>query len=430
MAGFRAHLASDPAPGDPASGDPASGDPGGGIAILGAGLAGLSLALRLVEAGVAAPITLVEPRKAYGDDRTWGFWEVEAHPFAQLVAERWRAWRVTTPAGGCLRAGSVPYVRLPAGRVYAEALQQLGRADNVTFRWGAWVTGVDGGRVQLADGTSLRAGVIYDGRPPAPADVAAAGRGPRLLQQFLGQRVRTQRPTFTPGVADLMDFRVSQRHGIAFLYVLPSGPCEALVEATVFAEQPVGAQALERLLAEGLAARCAEAGTRVVEVLGREQGAIPMVPGLGRVRPGAVAGAPGTIPIGTRAGAPRGSTGYAYLPIQRHVAALAADAAAGRPRARAMRGPGTDWLDRVFLSRLVRAPEQAPALLARLFDRVPPDRLVRFLMERGGPIDHVAVMSALPTAPLLHDALTVGLPRLGSRARPAAVQAGALSQRA
>jgi len=24
-----------------------------------------------------------------------------------------------------------------------------------------------------------------------------------------------------------MDFRLSQRHGIAFLYVLPSGPCEA-----------------------------------------------------------------------------------------------------------------------------------------------------------------------------------------------------------
>ncbi len=391
-----------------------SGDPADGIAILGAGLAGLSLAVRLVEAGIEAPITLIEPRTRYTDDRTWGFWETEAHPFDHLVAERWPAWRVTTPAAQHLQAAEVPYVRLPAGRVYAEARACLGRSCNVSIRHGARVSGVDGGTVQLADGTRLRAGVIYDGRPPDPATIAA-GPGPRLLQQFVGQRVRTDRPAFTPGVADLMDFRLSQRHGIAFLYVLPSGPCEALVEATVFAGRPVGCDALEALLAEGLARQCAEAGAHVSTVVAREQGAIPMVPGLGRAR-GASAAA---IPIGTRAGAPRGSTGYAYLPIQRHVAALARDAAAGRPRARAMRGAGTDWLDRVFLSRLVRAPEAGPDLLARLFDRVPPARLVRFLMERGRPRDHLAVMTALPTVPLLREALAVSLPHPRMPATPA-----------
>lgn len=201
--------------------------------------------------------------------------------------------------------------------------------------------------------------------------------------------MRTNALTFEPDAVELMDFRLSQRHGIAFLYVLPSAPCEALVEATVFAARPIGAAALDGLLADGLAARCAAAGSRVTRVLGRERGAIP---------------------IGTRAGAPRGATGYAYLAIQRHVAALARDAAAGRPRPRAIRRAGTDWLDRVFLARLLRAPEAGPDLLARLFDQVPAERLVRFLMERGGPIDHLAVMSALPTLPLLRAALAVGLP--------------------
>ncbi|MDZ7713394.1 MAG: lycopene cyclase family protein [Rhodovibrio sp.] len=282
-----------------------SGDPADGIAILGAGLAGLSLALRLVEAGVDAPITLLEPRTAYACDRTWGFWETEPHPFAHLVAERWPAWRVTTAAAQHVRAGTVPYVRLPAGRVYVDAMERLARASNVSVRHGARVTGVDGDRVQLADGTTLRAGVIYDGRPPAPAALAA-GPGPRLLQQFVGQRVRTDRPAFTPGVADLMDFRLSQRHGIAFLYVLPSGPCEALVEATVFAGRPVGWDALEGLLADGLARRSAAAGARVSAVVAEERGAIPMVPGLGRGR----AAPCGPIPIGTRAGrrAPRPAT--------------------------------------------------------------------------------------------------------------------------
>ncbi|WP_200342045.1 lycopene cyclase family protein [Rhodovibrio sodomensis] len=400
------------------SADPAgrpSGSPGDGIAILGAGLAGLSLAVRLVEAGVRAPITLLEPRTGYGDDRTWGFWETEPHPFAHLVAERWPAWRVRTPAAAHIRRGSVPYVRLPAAAVYRDALARLDRAGNVVRRMGVRVTGVAGAQVALDTGERLHAGVIYDGRPPEATQIASGhGRGPRLLQQFVGRRVRTGRPAFEPGVADLMDFRVSQRHGIAFLYVLPSGPCEALVEATVFAGQPVGAEVLDRLLAEGLAARCRAADTQVTEVLGTERGAIPMVPGLGRTP----ARAGGTIAIGTRAGAPRGATGYAYLPIQRHVAVLAADAAAGRPRGRGMRGAGTDWLDQVFLRRLLRAPDAGPALLARLFDRVPADRLVRFLMERGGVRDHLAVMSALPTLPLLREALAASAPHR-SRLRPA-----------
>jgi lycopene beta-cyclase len=419
---------------------PGSGDAADGIAILGAGLAGLSLGLRLVEAGVDAPITLIEPRTAYADDRTWGFWETEPHPFAHLVAERWHAWRVSTPRAHYLRAGATPYVRLPADSVYADACARLAAARNVTWRTGVRVVRLDAGGIRLDDGDRLRAGVIYDGRPPdgpaldGPAldgwalDRAGAGRGPRLLQQFVGRRVCTDRPVFAPGVADLMDFRVSQQHGIAFLYVLPTRACEALVEATVFAARPVDAAALDRLLDDGLAARCAAAGARVTDVLGRERGAIPMVPGLGR----AGTAAAGTIPIGTRAGAPRGSTGYAYLPIQRHSAALAADAAAGRPRPRAIRGAATDWLDRVFLSRLVRAPEDGPALLACLFDRVPPDRLVRFLMERGGACDYLSVMAALPALPLLRAALAVTLPTGGDTGwhRRAPVGGGAVpSQR-
>jgi lycopene beta-cyclase len=382
--------------------------PAGGIAILGAGLAGLSLAVQLVERGVRAPITLVEPRTAYADDRTWGFWETEAHPFSPLIAERWHAWRVAAGGREIVRGAGVPYARLPAAALYADARARLAGAANVRLLTGTRVTGLDGGRV-LTDRGPLDGAVVYDGRPPEADRIV---RGPRLLQQFVGRRVTTDRPVFEPGVADLMDFRVSQRHGIAFLYVLPSGPREALVEATVFAGEPVSDAVLDGLLADGLAAR---AGGARVAVLGEERGEIPMAPGLG-----ALAGDDGrAIPIGTRAGAPRGSTGYAFLPVQRHVRQLADDLAAGRPRARAMRGTGTDWLDRVFLTQLLRDPAGGPALLARLFDRVPPARLVRFLMEQGGPLDHLAVMTALPTAPLLRSALLVGWRRAAALSAPA-----------
>jgi lycopene beta-cyclase len=232
--------------------------------------------------------------------------------------------------------------------------------------------------------------------------------GPRLLQQFVGRRIRTDRDSFDTRACTLMDFRLPQDDGIAFLYVLPHGPREALVEATVFAAQRVPAGRLDRLLDDAIAERIDAA----VETLGAEHGAIPMVPNLGEDSP-----TPGVIPIGTRAGAPRGSTGYAFLPIQRHARALADRLARGDPGPVPMRGRLTDWLDRVFLTRLIARPQAAPADFGRLFGRVRADRLVRFLMERGGAADHLAVMAALPTGAFLRHAAAVSLPR-ALRPRP------------
>ena len=368
------------------------------IAVLGGGLAGLSLVLQLLDRGVDARITIVEPRRTYTDDRTWCFWDTDDHPFRHLIADRWPVWHVhdRTAAYAC-GGGAYAYARLSSGEVYAYALDRIARAPNVRLWRGTRVQALAGRRVQTDAGT-LDADVVYDGRPPRLPETAD---GPRLLQQFVGRRVRTDRDVFDASACTLMDFRLPQDDGIAFLYVLPHGPREALVEATVFAAQRVPAGRLDAMLDDALAERF-DAG---VETLGEERGAIPMVPNLGERAP-----APGVIPIGTRAGAPRGSTGYAFLPIQRHSRALAQRLARGDPGPVAMRGRLTDWLDRVFLARLIDRPDAAPGDFGRLFQRVPADRLVRFLMEAGGPVDHLRVMAALPTGAFLRHAAAVSLP--------------------
>ena len=375
------------------------------IAVLGGGLAGLSLVLQLLERGVTARITIVEPRPSYTDDRTWCFWDTEDHPFRHLIADRWFSWQVhdRTTRHDC-GDGTYAYARLSSGDVYAYALDRIARAPNVRLWSGTRVQTLTGRRVHTDAGT-LEADLVYDGRPPRLPETAA---GPRLLQQFVGRRIRADRDIFDPATCTLMDFQLPQDDGIAFLYVLPHSPREALVEATVFAGQRIPAGRLDGMLDDALAARIDAA----VETLGEERGAIPMVPNLGEASP-----APGVIPIGTRAGAPRGSTGYAFLPIQRHSRALADRVARGDPGPVAMRGRLTDWLDRVFLARLLARPDAAPADFGRLFARVPAPRLVRFLMERGGAIDHLRVMAALPTGAFLRHAAAVSLP-VALRPRP------------
>jgi len=416
------------------------------VVIAGGGLAGLSLAVALLDRDPSARVSVLEPRTAYADDRTWCFWDVEPHPFRELIAQRWRSWRVATAAGEAVAEdGRVPYARVRGGDVYARARERIAAAPNAELRLGVTVRRVAGDHVETETGEMIGAEVVCDGRPP-DADALRAPGEPFLWQVFAGARVQARPGTFAPGTVDLMDFRVPQVGEIRFRYVLPADDASAFVELTAFTPALPEPGALEGALGDAIAAIAGGGAT----IGAREQGAIPMT-----TAPAPAPAAPGVIPIGTRAGAPRPSTGYAFLPIQRHAARLAerilADAAAPlatsamrrrrislRASSRSisfvfghdsepgsfarlrralacrpgrsdlimpMRGPGIRCLDRIFLNRLLAEPQAAPELFRRLAAGVPGDALARFLMERARPADVVRVMAALPVGAFAREAV-------------------------
>jgi lycopene beta-cyclase len=208
--------------------------------------------------------------------------------------------------------------------------------------------------------------------------------------------VRLGAAPFDPSAVELMDFRVPQGDGLHFLYILPSGPEEAMVEATWFLPQPLpSAQIAARLDAE--IARLAAGQS--VEAIGQEAGCLPMT--TARLPPPDL---PGMIPIGMRAGALRPATGYGFMAIQRHSAALADRLVRGDARPVPAHRPSTMLLDEVFLRFLQRRPEAAPALFLRMFQRCPAERLVRFLSETASSGDLLAAIAALPARPMLREA--------------------------
>ena len=381
------------------------------ILILGGGLAGLSLAVQLVRQGVVRPITILEPRTAYTDDRTWCFWDTDDHPFRDAVAHHWWQWRVT-PADGApitCRTQRYPYCRLPAGAFYETALRMLRDAANVTIIRGVTVRDLwsesGGWLTAVTDDGPYRAPLVFDGRPPGPGTWPLNGH-PFMWQDFMGWRVQARAGTFDPATPDLMDFRSTPSEEIRFLYVLPLSDHEALLESTVFTTAPAGHETHQAHLRAALHARCGQP----TAIAATEQGRIPMT-----TAPPPRPPWPNIVPIGTGAGAPRASTGYAFLAIQRHAAKLAARVAADRPGAVPMRAAHIDVLDRIFLTRLKRDPGGAPDLFGRMFGRVPTDRMVRFLTETGGLVDHAAVIGTLPTLPFLRAAAAAYPP---PRARP------------
>jgi len=385
------------------------------IAILGAGLAGLSLAVRLAAPRFAGlRVLVVEPRTEYCRDRTWSGWALRPHPFAEAVTCRWDRWSVvSTSREAVLAAPGLRYETIQADTFYRLALNMIRAAPHIELRLGVHADagdGEDAATLRLPDQT-VCASFAFDTRPPP-----GIGRH-GLTQGFLGQEIRTDRPAFDPGVATLMDFRCPQPGGgpagaAHFTYVLPSSPTQALVEDTWFS--PPGFQPPDHrgALRAYMAARY---GVNRYDVLFEEQGALPMDP-VFQPRPGRR-----LLPLGTAGGATRPSTGYAFSAIQARCDEIVADLDAGRhPRPARPRPGAIRMMDRVLLHLLERHPHLAPHVFTTLFARCPPASLVRFMNDAAGPADLVAVAAAIPFLPTVGAALRLAAGGM-EWPRPAAV---------
>jgi len=362
--------------------------------ILGAGLAGLSVARALVRECPGAPIVLVDRRTAWTRDRTWCFWAVPGlGDAAARATASWSAWQVVGPDGRVARQRSDchPYLHLPADRFYEAALAELARAPQVSFATGVRVLGVTpargGVRVETTAG-ELHAALAVD---------AMGARGPllrgrpdgavELRQRFVGLEVETERPVFDPATATLMDFRLADGPGVRFAYVLPFSRTRALVEDTSMGGPVVDELARRRAIARYLEEIL---GAGAVAVRRTERGTLPMT-----TFAFPVARSSALVAAGEAAGAARPSSGYAFVRTQRHAAALARALARGGPIPSPAGPPRRRRLDALFLRALEASPGAAPEWFAALASRSPGDVFARFMADASTPADEARVVAAV-----------------------------------
>lgn len=367
------------------------------VIIAGAGLSGLSLAVALLDAGLPddARIVLLDPRDTLsGADRTWCFFDLVPHAFESAITHRWSRWRVRNDDHEVLRsAPGIAYCRIPGERFYDAALERIADAGRrVEILRGVTVENLAsrGEHVDVhTDAGVLRARLAMDSRPPALTHPNEDGKDVHLLQHFRGRVVRSAEPVFEVDTATLMDFDVSQQYGIHFVYVLPFDAHTALVESTFFTERlledSVYATAIETWLAR-------EHPGVSFQTISHESGVIPMT-----TKPFDASPSPRVVRIGTAGGHVKPSSGYAFLAVQRFVREFAprvvsALRAGGSAEPPAARSPRTTALDTIFLSYLRSCPDRAPDTFYRLFERVPPAVLARFLSDSGTLADDITVM--------------------------------------
>lgn len=375
--------------------------------IAGGGLSGLSLAAHLARLGWGdRSVLVVDDERARPSAVSWGYWSARPVLLEAAVARRYDQVRVH--ASGVSR-------RLPLRRYRYHLVR---RADlravvgsmvdccpGFELRSGRveHIDGGDGGATVTVDGETLDASWVFDS-VTAPEDATPVD----AQLAFTGWQVRADRPVFDPVTPVLFDFRTPQAGGSRFVYVLPDGPDQALVELTEFVPRtiapPSGARrrdAVARYLDEVL-------GLADYEVLRTESAVLPLRVHPVQRRHGRV------LPIGAAAGLIKASTGYGFPRIQRDSAAIARSLVRyGHPFATA---PVRRWyrlLDALLLDVLAGDPAQLELAFARLFAANPADRVLRFLDEASRLDEDLRLMASLPPAPYLRALAR----RVGSRRR-------------
>lgn len=358
----------------------------GHLAIIGGGAAGLSLCRVLAEDAGGLAITLIEQQRQR-QEHSWGFWRHDAAEDAFAMARaHWQRWSIITPEGRAdQHAVDHPYACLES-KAWLGDCRQRASAAGVRFKTGSVTAALqqgDGFKLETNTG-SLEADIVLDSRHGQVPDGT-------LLQHFIGWEVEAEHDCFDPALATLMDFRCDQSRGIHFLYVLPFSKRRALVESTLFSpavvENGYYETAIDRYCRETL-------GSGDYMVLRREQGVIPM--GFPAPADARLTG------LGGNGGAIRPSSGYAFVFIQKQVAAVARALRAGQMPSETCPHQSADlWMDRVFLKVLKARPRLAPRLFLRMARALSGDDMARFLSGEADWGLRFKVIWAMPKLPFL-----------------------------
>ncbi len=363
------------------------------VVVVGAGAAGLALACLLGEQGTS-DVVLVEapPGPVRSPERTWCSWQVGPTGWEEAVSARWTRISVHAHDGRARTYDLAPLdYTMVRSRDY-ERVMSARLARTAVRRVEATVAEITSGGV--VEGADVTGRWVFDTRPAAPA---RAGRV-ALLQHFRGWFVRTEQDRFDPSVAGLMDFRTEQPPGgVAFGYVLPTSPREALVEHTLFSREAWPTEAYESALNEW--ALRLELGP--FEVLDVEQGAIPMTDAPFPRRVGER-----VFRLGAAGGATRPSTGYTFSAAQRQARGVADALREGRdPEPPAAYSRRHLAMDALMLRALDGGVLDGAGFFAGLFEKQPTERVLRFLDGSTTLREDLAVMGSAPKAAMLRAAL-------------------------
>jgi len=363
--------------------------------IAGMGAAGLSLAFYMAQSPLLKrkKVLLIDKNPKVQNDRTWCFWQEGTSPYEAILYKKWQ--KVTIANATWQKNIAIePYsYKMLRGIDFYTYTQKIIR-DNTIFEWltdevHSFEVGEKSVRVHTQKHI-FEADYVFDGLWEQQ-NVPAKRKGYHyFLQHFKGWVIQTDTPVFDAQSMTYMDFRVPQEKGeVRFAYVLPFSEQEALVEYTLFSEnllsQEVYEQALKKYITEVL-------HIKNYQILEQEFGIIPMYDAPFQRSKGRI------VQIGTKAGAAKASTGFAFNRMQLHSQAIVK---ALENQKKAPYFPSSfkyGLYDSALLEVIARNRMPSEEIFVRMFSKHPIKRVFRFLDEQTSLVEELKIMNSMPWA--------------------------------
>jgi lycopene beta-cyclase len=369
------------------------------VAICGAGASGLAVALNLHKSTANTYIHLIDPDFKKTPEKTWCFWDSNVSPGPQYIRKSWNKLSVQTETQVFTETFPDPaYFCIQSSSFRSETLTLLG-TDKRFNLIGKTVSKIDPtGCVHLEDTTEINSDVVVDARFTSVDDINFHPDSNTLWQHFKGWTIQTDKAIFDPDHAILMDFRVPQHDGFAFVYLLPFSTHEALVELTYFNKNIPPKDHYDPILANylltnwGLSSQDESSETTSYQILSTEFGIIPMsdLPIEGQL-------SSTYIKTGIIGGLAKPSTGYAFSRSQRHAAHIVQsilDSTQPLPWKSPFR---FRFYDMLILFLINDKPSQSVDIFMALFTKNGFKLMFDFLDEKTSFAEELKIMSSVPS---------------------------------
>lgn len=364
------------------------------ILILGAGCSGTSLAHYLEHSGYQGKVVLLDSRTRFDNEQRWCTWSKLPNSMSSLVKKSWKEWTVCDENHSVSQMSeNFRYQQIYAPQFFSFFHSEWQKKQSVVE------LNLDERVVQITEKkdfvevTSNRetwqSNIVFDARHKGSINLNSIKNTSEIYlhQTFLGWEIEFPNEVFNQKKAILMDFRTAQIDGVNFIYVLPYSGKRALVESTSFSIKPLDSakhtQALEKYITENFGSD--------FTIKSKESGQLPMTSAKFPTKT-----SDRIFSIGIAGGNARPSSGYAFHRIQRQTSEIAHAICQKKSLPLATASSKYNFFDDVFLNLIAKKPESAKDAFMRLFDKVSPDVLIRFLTEDSSYLDDLAIVSALP----------------------------------
>jgi len=370
--------------------------------IAGAGCAGLSLAWNILNQPSLSEknIAIIGSGPAQAPlDKTWCFWMKDQLPEPVPIYKSWNKLEIF--------AGSAHIQSTLKGMAYhcvrSEDYIEAMTSALLQHRNLEWIEGPVTSYSQDKEQVKIQAGkrrlkASHFFKCYGPADLSRSRY--RLKQHFKGVEIVSKTDRFDPDTARMMDFRVPQKGGATFFYVLPYTSTHALVEYTLFSPDLLDDQEYDQAIHSYIQSSL-HIPRDEYEIIRTEFGVIPMADRMFKAGEGARVHY-----VGTVSGIPKASTGYAFSRIHRQTHAIAQSLVLGNgfriksPSSRKYR-----IYDAMMLEVLSIQPPQAVPVFEALFTHNPVERVLRFIDEQSRFGEDLMVMKSVPRLPFLKAAV-------------------------